>query len=114
MTTRALLDFALVALFAPAFFVGWQTGERRGRLAERSAAGARLTELRERVFAESDRAAASYARGYMEGMTAATSGVVFDLAGVKRAINTIAAGCVYLPDAERLDVQPVQAKVGER
>jgi len=114
MSTRGLLNAALCALFALAFFVGWQTGEHRGRTVQRAAADAVATDLRERVFAERDRAAAAYARGYMEGMTAATSGVVFDLAGVKRAVNTIAAGCVYLPGAERLDVRPVQAKVGER
>lgn len=64
--------------------------------------------LRDDLHAARTEAAAAHARGYADGYRTATDVQATQIRGLQESVGIIAAGCVYLPDAERLKVQPLR------
>ena len=59
--------------------------------------------LRDDLHAARAEAAAAHARGYAHGLRDGQGQASAELRGIKRAVNIIAAGCVYMPGAARLE-----------
>ena len=59
--------------------------------------------LRDDLHAARTEAAAAHARGYAHGLRDGQGQASAELRGIKRAVNIIAAGCVYMPGAARLE-----------
>lgn len=98
-----LLPFAVAVAAVAGFVVASIRLDRaRVELAEVRQVG---EGLRDNLQAARTEAADAHARGYAHGLRDGQGQASAELRGIKRAVNIIAAGCVYMPGAARLEGQ---------
>jgi len=97
----SLLQWIAVALVSVALVLAAQSHTAREAWRKaKSASGVERARCAQ-VRAES---AGEHARGYATGHRAAVGDMSRDVEGVKRAVNAMAAGCVFLPQSQRVEV----------